>query len=73
MDRRILIDFLDVLIERGVPIDTFRRDVEIRDKYFSETATNPSVNRTELKRKLADEYNIGYKSIEAIIYGKKGI
>lgn len=62
---------MDVLIEEGVPLDVFRRDVEIRDRYFSETATNPSINRTELKRKLADEFNIGYKSIEAIIYNRK--
>lgn len=60
-----------MLIEEGVPLDVFRRDVEIRDRYFSETATNPSINRTELKRKLADEFNIGYKSIEAIIYNRK--
>lgn len=72
MDRRILIGFLDVLIEEGVPLDTYRRDVEIRDKYFSTIATNPNINRTNLKQELAEEFHISYKSIEAILYGYKG-
>lgn len=72
MDRRILIGILDALIDGGVPLDIYKRDVEIRDKYFSIISTDPNINRTNLKQELAEEFHISYKSIEAILYGNKG-
>lgn len=70
MEKKILARFIEVLIEEGVPLEIFKRDMEIRDKFYSAISDNPKINKTALKTRLADEYNIGYKSVENIIYAK---
>lgn len=69
-DRKTLIKLLDIFIEEGLPLENYRRDVKIRDDFFSAIAKNPKVNRTELKQQLADKWCMGYKNIEGIVYAR---
>ena len=71
MDREVLIGILEALVLKGVPLQTFLRDVKIRHEYFSIIDTENGVNRTAIKQRLADKYFMSYKNLEGIVYADK--
>lgn len=71
MERDALLKVVDVFIEQGIPLENFRRDLEIRHKFYSAIEENPKIERRELKQSLANEYFLDYKTIEGIVYARK--
>jgi len=60
-------DLMEVFVKHGLLPETQLRNAKIR--YEFEDLKDSGIARSEAKKLLAGKYYLGYKSIEAIIYG----
>lgn len=64
---RLEYDLMEVFVKHGLLPETQLRNAKIRHEF--EEIKDSGMSRTKAKKMLAEKYFLGYKSIEAIIYG----
>jgi len=69
MNERFVIDVMKVMVEHNLLSDTVLRNEKIRFEY--KQLRKSGIKGKDARDQLAEQYCIGVKSIENILYGKK--